>query len=78
MNNGLVMRMEMNLQILKMDDRQLFQLHNLIEEYAPDNDIIDISQFFPCDKCREKYGECDEETRDCESRFLEFCEEEAP
>lgn len=78
MNNGLMVRMEIALQLLKMDDRQLFRLHNLIEEYAPYNDIIDISKFFPCDKCREKYGECSEETSDCERRFLEFCEEEAP
>ena len=78
MNNGLMVRMDIALQLLKMDDRQLFRLHNLIEEYATDNDIIDISKFLPCDKCREKYGECSEETSDCESRFLEFCEEEAP
>lgn len=74
MNNGLMVRMEIALQLLKMDDRQLFRLHNLIEEYAPDND----TKFLPCDKCREKYGECGEDTRDCESRFLEFCKEEAP
>lgn len=59
MNNGLMVRMEIALRLLKMDDRQLFRLHNLIEEYALDNDIIDISKFFPC----EKYGECSEETR---------------
>lgn len=35
MNNGLMVRMEIALQLLKMDDRQLFRLHNLIEEYAP-------------------------------------------
>lgn len=52
MNNGLMARMEIALQLLKMDDRQLFRLHNLIEEYAPYNDIIDISKFLPCDKCR--------------------------
>ena len=46
--------------------------------YLQYNDIIDISKFLPCDKCREKYGECSEETSDCEIRFLEFCEEEAP
>lgn len=78
MNNGLMVRMEITLQLLKMDDRQLFRLHNLIEEYAPYNDIIDISKFLPCDKCRKEYGECDEETRDCENRFLRFCKEEAP
>ncbi len=78
MNNGLMVRMELSLQLLKMDDRQLLRLHNLIEEYAPYNDIIDISKFLPCDKCLEKYGECGEDTRDCESRFLRFCQEEAP
>lgn len=44
----------------------------------PDDNVIDLENLFTCEKCREKYGECSEDTRDCESRFLEFCEEEAP
>lgn len=39
MNNGLMVRMELSLQLLKMDDWQLFRLHNLIEEYAPGNAV---------------------------------------
>lgn len=78
MNNADRMRAELSDQILKLTLEQLYKLINTAEELEPDDNVIELGNMLTCDKCREKYGECSEETRDCESRFLRFCEEEAP
>lgn len=78
MNNADRMRAELSAQMLKLTLEQLYKLINTAEELEPDDNVIDLGNLFTCEKCREKYGECGEDTRDCESRFLEFCEEEAP
>lgn len=78
MNNADRMRAELSAQMLKLTLEQLYKLINTAEELEPDDNVIDLGNLFTCEKCREKYGECGEEARDCENRFLRFCEEEAP
>ena len=78
MNNADRMRAELSAQMLKLTLEQLYKLVNTAEELEPDDNVIDLGNLFTCKKCRKKYGECSEETKDCESRFLRFCKEEAP
>lgn len=78
MNNADRMRAELSDQMLKLTLEQLYKLVNTAEELEPDDNVIELGNLLTCDKCREKYGECSKETRDCESRFLRFYEEEAP
>ena len=73
MNNNLK-KMKENIisQIQAMDVEKFEKLVDLFQDYD-EYDLIDVSELFVCNKCREKYGECDDIiSKTCSERFKKY------
>ena len=71
MNNLERMKQSIISQINNMDAEGFRKFSELLQGNYPPENIIDLSEIFSCDDCKEKYGECSEEF-ECPDRFVKY------
>lgn len=73
MNNLEKMKQDVISQIEKMDVKEFEKLMDILMEcYEANEKILDVSNLFTCEHCRDKYGKCSSEMNECSSRFEKY------
>lgn len=74
MTNLQAMKQNIFEQIQNMNATEFYNLVNLLSgDYSPDAvNHMDLTHMFSCDKCREVYGDCedDDDSKICLERFI--------
>lgn len=77
MKNSDILRLDIAEQVARLTDEQLYKLQCEMEDDYPGVDLLDFSRSLTCDKCRELFGQCEnDDTINCKDRCIEWYQQE--